>query len=260
VHAAADGFGTGAGFNMTGIFAARADGGGAFELYPLPEGSGDELFVGWLGGDVAVTETWSVIWGYSILHAADLTGGGSQTVYEGEIISTAVAGDGSAVLFSADNYLYLAKTPGFQPVPVASGRFLDTEWSTGSNAFFALSTNGELYEVHVDGSTTSLPLQNLPRVSPDGESWVLVSANGPGADSVLWAGVRGAEPVQVFTGEVASWNGEVQVLWAEDGDSFCFADSAGNLFRSEKPAWIPVLVAPGLDFSGRDLSLAWMDF
>ena len=118
-----------------------------------------------------------------------------------------------------------------------------------------------MYEITPAGSVRRSPSKGLPVVSPDGRYWAWVplyyfETEGGGYAGV-WAGERGQEQPQVFSGKVPNANAVAQLIWAPDSRSFYFADDQGNLYQTSVADWKPVLIISGLELSNRDLSLAW---
>ena len=90
VHGAAGSFGSGAGYGVTGFYAARADGGGIISLYDIGERSGDEVGAGWLDDHTLVAHTWFADCGPQNLRLVDLAERRADLVFEGCLVDVAV--------------------------------------------------------------------------------------------------------------------------------------------------------------------------
>jgi hypothetical protein len=106
VHAAAATFGTGAGIGVTGVYAARADGRGAFSLYDIPQYSGNEELLGWLDTDTAVMRSWFATCGPSNLRLVNLSNETVDEVFGGCLSATAVGGGAVLLAQSPDTAMF----------------------------------------------------------------------------------------------------------------------------------------------------------
>jgi hypothetical protein len=263
VHAAAAGFGTGAGISVTGMYAARADDGGVVKLYPLPEHSGGEDLVGWLGPHTAVTQSWFITCGPADLRAADPDVPLMSSIFQGCVSAAAVAPERGVVLFAQSPstapfdenprpglWIYASSGAGWTQKRLSGADIREIRWSEGSGAFLALSADRQILEIAPSGLIRVLAENRtrIPMVSPDGRYW---ADSGAG----LSIGAYGREPERIFEGEVSPG----QLIFSPAGDALFFLDAAGNLYRARAPEWRPVRLAEELIPASYELSLAWLE-
>jgi hypothetical protein len=266
VHFAADSFGTGAGYLVTGAYAARADESGVISLYDIPKHSGDELAAGWLDGHTLVAHSWYATCGPSDLRLVDLDAEKADLVFEGCL--SAVAIGGGSVLFAQSpgtaGYdedprpgMYLLTASDRTPRLIGDEDIQSAVWLEGVGAFLAHTEDGRLLEVDPAGEIRTLPAvsKRRPIVSPDGRYWAYVATEFfDGVDGVF-AGEYGKELTHIFTGE-AVWN---QLLFSPAGDSLYFISSEHIVYGAEPPDWEPDPMAWGVVPDPYEESMAWME-
>ena len=257
IQTAADTFGTGAGYSVTGIYATRVNEGGNFPLYSIPAQSGDELGLGWLDPETLVVESWFGGCGFSDLRIMNLTTRKITMLKKDCVTAAAVASSGGTVVFSTGNEVYKATVGLPASVKISSEDIQEIRWSPESKMFFAQSTNGTILEIALTGKTQTTPSKGFPIVSPDGRYWAWIPVYLSDTETGVWAGEYGLVQSRVFPGEVPAWNGIAQLIWAQDSQSFYFVDSQGDLYRTWVSTWSPERIATGLELSRLDLSLAW---
>jgi hypothetical protein len=261
VHAAAAGFGTGAGISVTGMYAARADGSGVISLYDPPERSGGEEALGWLNAHTLVTRSWFITCGPSDIRWTDLDLPKTNPQFTG-CLSAAAVGAGS-VLFAQspdtamfdDNprpglWIFISSGNGGTQVRAGDADIREIVWSEGSVTFLALSSDNFLYEVLPTGRIRILGenQRRIPMVSPTGLFWVIADSEA------VWVGEYGQSLRRIFSGPISP----NQMLWAPPDDTLYFLDAAGSLYSARESDWEPVQLAEGLTPASSDLSLAWV--
>lgn len=113
----AQSFGTGAGFDTTGVWSARQDGSNVTWLY-VPEGGVEEL-TGWLDGSTAVLSTWTPVCGSARLRLYDVVNTGTTVLNEGCFVSAAANARRGEVLYATEQGLYLVTGDKRQPTQVS---------------------------------------------------------------------------------------------------------------------------------------------
>jgi hypothetical protein len=266
VHAGAEAFGTGAGYSMDGIWAARADDTGVQTLHTVSGWSGDEVIVGWVSPTEPVFYTWDPGCGPSTVRAYEI---GTEEVtvlwedyfdddYLGSIAADPVSG--SVLLSVAGRIasdcndggaagLFLLRADQAAPTQVSqtpAGRIV---WSPEANRYLVVGEVG-LRSVSPAGEVQELPapVVELPAVSADGQMWALAS-DGPGDSAGLWVGPFGQEPDQVYAGGVD------YVAWGE-GQTLMFSSDEG-LHLASGPDFTPVLVGEGVE-AWREGTIVWV--
>lgn len=265
VHAGADSFGTGAGYAMAGVWAARADGSAVKELYK-PD-SGDEVFAGWVSSSAFLVYSWGAGCGPFNLRIVDIETGETTRLWPGAFFTQGpqpgVAYDpatGSVLIaldeFTADAFcssdgqpqkpgLYLASVRRPRPLYISDLSAFAHVWDSKSSRFFAGTEDGAV-EISTMGAIRALPAPTsaTPVVSPDGTLWAW--ANGGFGDKAagLWVGPVGQKtPGLVFDDAVyyATWSPDSQRM-------FFFADD--GLYVVERSGGRPLLVVGVRSASG----------
>jgi dipeptidyl aminopeptidase/acylaminoacyl peptidase len=193
-------FGTGAGYAMTGMWVAHADGSGVEPLY-TPAG-GDETILGWKSPDMFVAVGWTPDCGSRDihLHSVNNLNGAPQTVHNNCFNAAAFDPASGAIMFVVDQFLAdfseTKQEPGvylIAPDADAAKKIADAatatqiEWSPENNAFvvateeavLAFAPTGEAVDpaglIQMTGLSQG-SLIGLPKAwSPDGQSVAAVS-------------------------------------------------------------------------------------
>jgi hypothetical protein len=261
VHAAAAGFGTGAGIHVAGVYAAHADDSGVVSLYPVPQFSGGEDFLGWLDAHTLVTRSWFITCGPSDIRYTDLDLPKINPLFKG-CLSAAAAGAGS-ILFAQSTdtamfdenpkpglWIYLSSANGGTLTKVSSADIRQIIWSEGSKTFLALASENTLSEVLPTGQIRVLAenQSQIPIVSPTGLFWAKADETG------VWAGKYGQAMSQIFTGRISP----NQILFVPPDDTLYFLDAAGNLYAANESDWAPVPLARNLTPASSELAIAYV--
>lgn len=256
VHAGAESFGTGAGYNMAGVWAARADGSGALPLY-TPD-SGDEVFVGWVGTDTTLlVYSWQADCGPQDLRTFDIETGRSQMLWEGcfemayspESDTALIVVSSDAPYFgpSAEQGTYLLRLNDGGVSPITDMPVSQPIWSSGAGAYFARTETGAV-EIPLSGTLFNLPapIPTTPVVSPDGMRWAWAGGGWDNTEAGLWVGPVGED----VPGKRFDTSAEY-VVWSTDSQWLAFF-SEGNLYtmRFADPA-------PSLSLIAADLWPGW---
>lgn len=246
VHAGAEVFGTGAGYGMNGIWAARADDSGIVEL-PMGSVSGDELFIGWLSPTRLVNSTWNANCGPNSLRITDIDTRQSTMVWEGTFDSVAMDPATGSILFSVASTTFSGCNPDgrtgllmhlsgvTQPVQVIttdSGRVI---WSDETHQFFSIGSPA--YAISASGEAQQISF--VPVVSPDGQRWATRLLRDDDQPGIM------VGPPFSSTQEYAGWY-DSGLTWSPAGDALFFFDSQ-DLYFAQSPDFVPLLVGEGLD-------------
>jgi WD40 repeat protein len=259
LHAGADGFGTGAGYVMAGVWAARADGSEVLSLY-TPD-SGDEVFVGWVTNTTFLVYSWQADCGPQNLRTFDIETGRSQMLWEGcfEMAygpesDTALIVAGSYPYFdpSAEQGTYLLHLTDGGVSPITDRPLSQPVWSSGAGAYFARTETGAV-EIPLSGTMFDLPapIPVTPLVSPDGMTWAWAGGSFQGIEAGLWVGpVDQAVPGKRFDGtpEYVTWSidGKWLAFFSEDNlYAMGFADLSPRLIAADlRPGWRGMAAIP----------------
>jgi len=252
VHAGANGFGTGAGYAMAGVWAARADGSRVKTLY-VPD-SGDEVFVGWVSNSAFLVYSWGGGCGPYNLRTIDVETGNVTQVWSGAFstqgLEPRVAYDpatGSVLIaldeFAADTFctgdgqqqragLYLTNIKRPNPRYISDTGAFAHIWDNKSSLFFASIEEGAV-RISANGTITALPAPTsaTPVISPDGRSWVWTNSGFGDKPAGLWVGPVGQKtPTLVFesAAHYATWSPDSQHIFFFTDDGLYATDRAGS--------------------------------
>jgi Tol biopolymer transport system component len=251
VHAGVGTLGTGAGYGLEGIWAAKSDNSDVITLYPIPEGSGDEGVLGWVSPSKFIAYTWNAVCGLNNLRVYDLETGQTEVLWQDFFSNVAFSPESGTALISVDewtadcnpggNDAMVLLEPGqgapLQVLDLGSARF---DWVPSAGVFLARS-DAKMFAVWPEGETRRLvdaPGAELPAVSPDGRMWAFAESTQGGAPG-LWLGAFGDETDRIFTGNSR------HVTWSPGGEGFFFFGDEG-LYFAVAPSFESSLIGPGL--------------
>ncbi len=260
VHTGVSSLGSGAGYSMEGVWAARADDSGVETLYPIPSGSGDEVLVAWTSATAFLVYTWKMGDGPSDLRTVDVETKELALLW-GDRFTDVVLDPASGNLLLAMNEYAADANPGrgkglflIQPGQDASWLAeVDVRqmvWSPKAGLFFVQGDNG-VWAITPDGQVEELPapVVALPSVSPNGRRWAFGETDFRGQPG-LWVGDLKQEPRQVFSGSAN------HLAWGPEGECLLFFGADG-LHAAHSPDFAPVLVGEGLH--ARSTVWVWPD-
>ena len=248
VHTGVSTFGSGAGYTMEGIWAARADDSEVVSLYD-PSASYSERLIGWVDNQTFIVHSWEPSCGPNSLRTFNIETRESNLLWPGSFQdiafnpSTAVAVliiSGEACNPYSGPGLYLVPTDERAPLRIVEDDVALAMWSQESNLILALSEYGVL-AIDSNGQFIDLDMppgaNDFPAVAPDSKdlAW-------PG--NSLWIGpLLGSidHPPQLIFNEPV-----YTVTWNPSGQSVIFFAGSG-LYVAQQPNYTPLLVAEGLD-------------
>lgn len=251
VHTGASTFGTGAGYALSGIWAARGDDSEVKSLYPVKD-SADERLVGWLDADTFLVHSWDMSCGPKNLRAVSVSTKKVRPLWPGSFSDYTLAFDlrSGSLMFSASGDpfcnpnnaggVYLIRPGGGEPQRVADeGR---AEWDPGANLFY-VQLNKTVKVLAFDPAgrerLVAVDLPVTPLGAPGGQLWAWASSgfNGPKG---VWVGELNGSQRQIFA------EGAQRTVWSPDGSTLFIFDTAGNLYAAYAPDFVPALVSDGL--------------
>jgi hypothetical protein len=253
VHAGVSGLGTGAGFGVQGVWAARADDSGVRSIYDLPAMTGDEVTVGWDSPTGVIVYTWSVICGPSNLRVVDVESGEVTTLWAEFFDEVVVSGSGNGALVTVPDFISDCNTDGqvglflthpdlAAPLRVADVGTRRAVWSPGAGVFFAEGEFGVI-SVSRTGAVNQIdgPLNVVPVLSPAGRVWAFASSSGV-TEEGIWMGPYGQAAEQVF------WGDARLLALGPNGDSYSFFGGPGFYVGSGSEAvLLDADMAPGYE-------------
>jgi hypothetical protein len=201
----ADGFGTGAGYAMKGVWSAYGDGSNVTWLYET-SGSGEEL-VGWSDNQTAVLDSWNPMCGSGNLRLYDIVTT-EKTILQADCFNNAAVGawngsDPSPVMFSTSDGLYYLAGNGSQVQKISdkpagavrwdiSGYMFVVRFEDGSISTYYSSDATQIYDAPFSSTT------GIANVTMYGLIWAWTDA-GDEMEGV-WITGPGIEIGQVFMG------------------------------------------------------------
>ncbi len=248
VHTGVRTFGTGAGYSMTGVWAARADDSGVVTLYD-PSESGSEKIMGWVNNQTFLVHSWDASCGPKNLRTYNIETKESVVLWAGYFQSIAYNPlNAVAVLSSwmegcnpdAETGLYLVPTNSRASLRIVGDRVTLISWSKEANLILAQSDFGVLA---VDSNGQFINLDRPPGADP-------FPAVAPGSKDLAWPGdslwigpLLGSidhPPQKIFTEPVYT------VTWDPRGHYVLFFAESG-LYSAQKPDYVPILITEGFD-------------
>jgi dipeptidyl aminopeptidase/acylaminoacyl peptidase len=242
LHAGVNTLGTGAGYDMAGVWVVDTQTGEVLDMYAPDDGA--EIFVGWLDAHTFLVHSWSPVCGNENLRAFDLETGEVRALWEGAFNGVAFDPGSGGVLITSEQFLADCM-PGGQAGAVylpaggpAALLLTDQEafipvWDALGQMFF-FRTPDQVFAAWPNGSTKVLaaPGMDLPSASVDGRlGWALRSG--------VWVGTVEGEPAQIFSTPASL------PVWSPDGQRLFFVAEAG-LFAAHAPDFVPRLVGEGI--------------
>jgi hypothetical protein len=251
VHEGVGSLGTGAGYDMQGIWAAEPDGSNVISLYPIPDESGDEAVLGWLSPSHFLVYTWNVFCGDKNLRTYDLTSGKTQVLWENFFSGVALSPVTGHVLLSVDEWtvdcnpdgsegMFLINPGEAMPLKVLDFGSAWMDWYPSAGVFL-VKDESKMFAIWPEGEVRRLvdaPGAELPSVSQDGRLWAF-SESTQGGSPGLWLGEFGGETERIFP--KGCWD----VTWSPGGAGLFFFSEEG-LYFAPAPSFEPVLIGEGL--------------
>ena len=248
VHTGVRTFGTGAGYSMTGVWAARADDSGVVTLYD-PSESGSEEILGWVNDQTFLVHSWDAVCGPKNLRTYNIETNEDVVLWPGYFQSITFNPSNAVAVLSywmegcnpdTETGLYLVPTDGRASLRIVGDRVTLVSWSQEANLILAMSEFGILA---VDSNGQFINLDRPPGADP-------FPAVAPGSKDLAWPGdslwigpLLGSidhPPQEIFSEPVYS------VTWDPSGQYMLFFADSG-LYTAQKPDYVPILIAEGLD-------------
>jgi hypothetical protein len=223
LYLGAETFGTGAGFDTTGVWSVRGDGTNVTWLY-VPEGGAEEL-VGWLDDTTAVLDTWKPVCGSAGLRLFDIVTTKTVMLNEDCFISAAAGGSRSEAIFANSSNLYLLTADNRKPVSVSQDPVARIDpWGLDDYLFTVHFENGGIATFGSGSMDHQVSPVNAPSGNLDvamyGAIWGWTSEDDslPGA----WISGPGVEIGQIFSGKARL------PIWDPHNNLLFFAHEAGS--------------------------------
>jgi hypothetical protein len=251
VHAGVSSLGTGAGYGMQGVWVAEPDGSDVLDLYPIPDGSGDEVFLGWVSPSQFLVYTWNVVCGTKNLRTYDIVSGKTEVLWENFFSSVVLSPVTGHVLLSVNEWtvdcnpagsegMFLLNPGGAMPLKVLDFGNASARWYPSASVFL-VNEESKTFAIWPEGEVRRLvdaPGAELPSVSPDGRLWAFGEMSQSGVAG-LWLGEYGGEVEKILSESVRS------VTWSPGGEGLFFFGDAG-LYFAPAPSFEFVLISEEL--------------
>lgn len=239
LYLGADAFGTGAGFDTTGVWSVYGDGTNVTWLY-VPEGGAEEL-VGWLDNTTAVLDTWNPACGSERLRLYDIVTSNKVMLNEDCFISAAAAASAgrAAILFANSAGLYLLTAEDRTPVLVSQEAVARIDpWAPGDWVFTVRFEKGGIATFGINSMDHEVSPVNVPSENLDAAmygviwGWTSSDDSQPGA----WISGPGVEIGQIFSGKarLPIWDLHNNLLFfaQEGGDGYSiYRTTFDNFYR-----------------------------
>lgn len=216
---AVDGFGTGAGWSMSGVWAANPTGGSLTQLFPS-DSAGEEI-IGWLDNTTVLMATWDQPCGLQKLRLFDLETNQPSMLYADCFNSAAADGFLGAALYSSFDGVFKLTAEDPTPIMVDFGgdAFIDRRYP-GDRLFTVRFTSGSIATFGSNGgydhqiSPVQVSSGDLD-VAEYGVIWGWTSQNEehPGT----WITGPGVEIGQIYDGP------SILPIWSQDNNLIFFA-------------------------------------
>jgi hypothetical protein len=251
VHAGVGSLGTGAGYDMDGVWAAEPDGSNVISLYSIPEESGDEEILGWVSARRFLVYTWNVVCGTKNLRIYDIDSGKTEVLWKDFFSTVVFSPQTKTGLVSVDEWTvdcnpggsegsFLLHSGQAMPLKVLDFGSHWMDWYPSAGVYL-VKNESQILSVGPDGEVKRLadaPGADLPAVSADGSMWAFAESTQSGSPG-LWLGEFGNETERVFP------RGARDVTWTPDGEGFFFF-SETDLYFAPAPSFEPVRIGEGL--------------
>jgi len=225
VYLAANGFGTGAGGSMSGVWMANGDGSNPTQLFPAD--SAGEMIEGWLDDTTVLLATWNQPCGSQKLRLYDLESKQVSMLYDDCFTSATADGHYGAALYSTSSGVYMLTAENRTPTQVdtAVNASIDPRHA-GDQVFTVRFASGG---VATFGSLSQFDHQVSPVKASAGQmdvaeygaiwGWTSRDAAQPG----VWITGPGMDIGQIFEGPA------ILPIWSQDNNLLFFApqDSGG---------------------------------
>lgn len=224
VYLAANGFGTGAGGAMSGVWAANGTGGNPIQLFAT-ESAGEEV-EGWLDNTTVLLATWDQPCGLQKLRLYDLASQQTSMLYNDCFTSATADGQYGAALYSNTSGVYMVTADNRAPTQVGSENATIDPRRAGDQVFTVRFASGGMATF---GNLSEFDHQVSPVKESSGEmdvaeygliwGWTSRDAAHPGA----WITGPGVEIGQIYDGPA------ILPIWSQNNNLLFFAaqDSGG---------------------------------
>jgi hypothetical protein len=200
LYLGADGFGTGAGMVMAGVWSADSEGNNATLLYQS-NSSGEEI-VGWLDNTTTVLDSWSPVCGSAQLRLYDVVSKQQIMLNKDCFISAAVNSRRGEALFANSSGLFLLTADNLKSILVSQDSVTGIDpWRSYNDNFTVRFENGGIAtfgssDMDHQVSPVQVPSENLD-VATYGAIWGWTSQDD--SQSGVWISGPGVEIGQIFT-------------------------------------------------------------
>jgi len=219
VYLAANGFGTGAGGSMSGVWTADGTGGNPTQLYTTD--SAGEVIAGWLDDTTVLLATWNQPCGLQKLRLYDLDSAQTSMLYNDCFTSAIANGRYGAALYSTTSGIYMLTADSRTPTQVdTAGDAIISPCHAGDQVFTVRFTNGGIATF---GRNSQFDHQVSPVKAGFGEmdvaeygaiwGWTSRDAAQPG----VWITGPGMDIGQVYDGPA------ILPIWSQDNNLLFFA-------------------------------------
>lgn len=262
LHAGVASMGSGAGYDMRGFWAGRADG-SEFRSLLDPTDSGDEVVVGWIDPETFLVYSWYAFGGMRNLRIINIVNGETYIIWEGCFLDTLALDESTGTVLLAvpsaysgcipgvDQGLYLVSALDGSSARIFEGEIRHILWYESASAFLFIAESG-MFEVDRNDTILELDVPPdiswFPSISQDTQQIAWAGESG------VWLGVLpelGDQPTLKIFDRACRFT-----TWSPDGTQLIIVDRNGSLYIARAPKFVPVLVASDLITDG--FSSTWV--
>ena len=207
----ADSFGTGAGFSMTGVWSAAADGTGINLLYQ-PKSSSETVH-GWVDRNTVAISSWGAICGNAQLRLYNIANDENRIVQKDCFSDAAVSPQGD-VFYGSEKGLFIYPKGAKQGKQITQGSVTQLLWDANSRLFIVRFEDGRLISMDSDGNHTEVsPVKSMNGVASNGTDWAWTSSDTqrPG----VWISRPGQPAQQIYFSKASfpTWDANNYLLF-----------------------------------------------
>jgi hypothetical protein len=242
VQFGANGFGTGAGYSMSGAWAVRASDGSVITLY-TPKSGGEEL-IGWLAPTTFLVYSWTMSCAGESLRSINFASLAQKNIYTGCFNSAAMDPASKAVLLAGEDPSVCSCSPGTgafllppgsgTPKQVLNDEVMDVQWLKDAQVFLARVYGGEWVGIKADGiQVFDVSASNgMPAVAAGGQvAWTMAD---PQQGNGVWVQMPGNDPKKIFDQPASN------PVWSSDKADVLLFFAGSDLYAAHTPDFTPV--------------------
>jgi hypothetical protein len=242
VHFGVSTFGTGAGYMMTGAWAARASDGSVIDLF-TPSSSGEDL-IGWLDPTTFMLYSWTPSCGAESLRSINYANLAQKKIFTGCFNSAVMDPASKAVLLAGEDPAICNCSPGTGAFLISPGSSTPRQvikedvgyiqWLKDAQLFLVQATGGRWLGIKPDGTQAfAVTAANIMLAAAPGGQVAWTNAF-PQQENGVWVQMPGTSPKKVFNQPASD------PLWSSEKADILLFFSGSDLYAAHAPDFKPV--------------------